>query len=59
LNSKIVFERVECFKLVDEGEIGSVDVNSLYPSVLASQILIMLELSPIHFYGVDDMCEKT
>jgi hypothetical protein len=29
--------RVECFKLIDEGEIKSLDVNSLYPSVLASK----------------------
>jgi len=34
-------------------------VNSLYPSVLASQILIMSDLSPIQFYGVDEMSEKT
>ncbi len=39
LNPKDAFfgGRVECFKLIDEGEIKSLDVNSLYPSVLASK----------------------
>jgi hypothetical protein len=39
LNPKDAFfgGRVECFKLVDEGEIGSFDVNSLYPFVLATK----------------------
>jgi hypothetical protein len=39
LNPKDAFfgGRVECFKLVDEGEIASLDVNSLYPFVLATK----------------------